>query len=134
MIMSMTDPISDLLVRIRNAAKAKHKAVDVPYSNLKKEIVRILAELRFIKRFSELNLDNKPYLRIWLRYNKDDESIISGLERVSRPGLRVYASSDDLFRLQQKVGTMIISTSSGVMTHQQALKSRIGGELLCRVW
>jgi small subunit ribosomal protein S8 len=130
----MTDPISDLLVRIRNAAKAKHKAVDIPYSNLKKEIVRILSELRFIKRFSELNLENKPYLRVWLRYNKDDESIISGLERVSKPGLRVYASADDLFRLQQKVGTMIISTSSGVMTHQQALKSRIGGELLCRVW
>lgn len=134
MIMSMTDPISDLLCRIRNAAKAKHKAVDIPYSNLKKEIVRILSELRFIKRFSELNLENKPYLRVWLRYNKDDESIISGLERVSKPGLRVYASADDLFRLQQKVGTMIISTSSGIMTHQQALKSRIGGELLCRVW
>jgi len=132
--MSMTDPISDLLCRIRNAAKARHKAVDIPYSNLKKEIVRILDELRFIKRFSEIKIDSKPFLRVWMRYNKNDESIISGLESVSKPGLRVYASADDLFKMQQKVGTMIVSTSSGVMTHQDALRSRIGGELICRIW
>lgn len=132
--MSMTDPVSDLLIRIKNAAKAKHKAVDVPASKLKNEIARLLSELRFIKRSSVIQINGKPILRVWLRYNKNDESIITGLERISKPGLRVYASSDDLFKLQQEVGTMIISTSNGVMTHQQALEANIGGELVCRVW
>lgn len=132
--MSMTDPIADLLCRIRNAAKAQHKAVDVPASNVKRDIVELLNDMRFIRKFSELKIDGKPFIRIWLRYNKNDESIISGLERVSKPGLRVYANSDDLFRMQQKVGTMLVSTSKGVLTHKQALKMRIGGEILCRVW
>ncbi|MBD3218718.1 MAG: 30S ribosomal protein S8 [candidate division Zixibacteria bacterium] len=132
--MSMTDPVSDLLIRIKNAAKAKHKAVDVPAARLKNEIARLLSELRFIKRSSVIKVDGKPILRIWLRYNKNDESIISGLERISRPGLRRYASADEMFRLQQEVGTMIVSTSSGIMTDQQALKNHIGGELVCRVW
>jgi small subunit ribosomal protein S8 len=130
----MTDPVSDLLIRIKNAAKAKHKAVDVPAARMKNEIARLLSELRFIKRSSVIKVDGKPILRIWLRYNKNDESIISGLERISRPGLRRYASADEMFRLQQEVGTMIVSTSSGIMTHQQALKNHIGGELVCRVW
>jgi small subunit ribosomal protein S8 len=132
--MGMTDPISDMIIRVKNAAKAKHKAVDIPASNLKVEIARILDELRFIKRYSKIVIDGKPVLRVWLRYNKNDESIITGLERISKPGLRVYASSDDLFRLKQEVGVKIISTSSGIMTDQQALKSKIGGELICRVW
>ncbi len=132
--MGMTDPISDLIIRIKNAAKAKHKAVDMPASNLKVEIARILNELRFIKRYSRITVDGKPVLRVWLRYNKNDESIITGLERISKPGLRVYASSADLFKLKQEVGVKIISTSSGIMTDQQALKSNIGGELICRVW
>jgi small subunit ribosomal protein S8 len=132
--MGMTDPISDLIIRIKNAAKAKHKAVDMPASNLKVEIARILNELRFIKRYSKITVDGKPVLRVWLRYNKNDESIITGLERISKPGLRVYASSADLFKLKQEVGVKIISTSSGIMTDQQALKSNIGGELICRVW
>jgi small subunit ribosomal protein S8 len=132
--MSMTDPISDLLCRIRNAAKAKHRAVDVPASKLKAEVARILNDLRFIKRYSSITIDGKPVIRIWMRYNKNDESIISGLERISKPGLRVYASSDDLFKLQQKVGIMLVSTSSGVMTHKEAMKAKIGGELICRVW
>lgn len=132
--MSMTDPISDLLCRIRNAAKAKHKAVDIPASRLKNEVARILNDLRYIKKFSLIKIDGKPVLRIWMRYNKNDESIISGLERISKPGLRIYVSSEDLFKLQQKVGTMIVSTSSGVMTHKDALKAKVGGELICRVW
>jgi len=132
--MSMTDPISDLLCRIRNAAKAQHTAVDVPASKLKVEVARILNDLRFIKKYSLIRIEGKPVLRIWMRYNKNDESIISGLERISKPGLRVYVSSDDIFKLQQKVGTMIVSTSSGVMTHKDALRSKIGGELICRVW
>ena len=132
--MSMTDPISDLLIRIKNAAKAKHKAVDMPASKLKTEVARILSELRFIKRISLIKIDGKPVLRVWLRYNKNDESIITGLERISKPGLRLYASADELFKLQQEVGTMIVSTSSGVMTHHEALKAHIGGELVCRVW
>ena len=130
----MTDPISDLLCRIRNAAKAKHKAVDIPASRLKNEVARILNDLRYIKKFSLIKIDGKPVLRIWMRYNKNDESIISGLERISKPGLRIYVSSEDLFKLQQKVGTMIVSTSSGVMTHKDALKAKVGGELICRVW
>ncbi len=132
--MSMTDPISDLLVRIRNGAKAKHKAVDMPASNFKTSVAEIFNQLRFIKKYAVVNIDNKPVLRVWLRYNKNDESIISGMERISKPGLRVYASADDLFRMQQKVGYMIVSTSSGVMTHKQALKNKIGGEIICRIW
>jgi small subunit ribosomal protein S8 len=132
--MGMTDPISDMIIRIKNAAKAKHKAVDIPASNLKVEIARILDELRFIKRHSKIVVDGKPVLRVWLRYNKNDESIITGLERISKPGLRIYASSADLFKLKQEVGVKIVSTSSGIMTDQQALKSNIGGELICRVW
>jgi small subunit ribosomal protein S8 len=130
----MTDPVADLLCRIRNAAKAQHKAVDVPASNLKREIVKLLNEMRFIRKYSELNIGGKKFLRIWLRYNKNDESIITGLERVSKPGLRVYVNTEDLFKLQQKVGTMLVSTSQGVLTHKQALKANIGGEILCRVW
>ncbi len=132
--MGMTDPISDMIIRIKNAAKAKHKAVDMPASNLLVEIARILDELRFIKSHSKIVVDGKPVLRVWLRYNKNDESIITGLERISKPGLRIYASATDLFKLKQEVGVKIISTSSGIMTDQQALKSHIGGELICRVW
>ena len=132
--MGMTDPVSDLIIRIKNAAKAKHKAVDMPASNTKVEIARILNDLRFIKDYSKITAEGKPVLRIWLRYNKNDESIISGLERISKPGLRIYASANDLFKLRQEVGVKIVSTSSGIMTDQQALKSNIGGELICRVW
>ena len=132
--MSMTDPIADLLCRIRNAAKAQHKAVDVPYSNIKRDIVRILDEMRFVKRFSVLKVDGHDTLRVWLRYNKNDEPIITGMERISRPGLRHYVNAGDLYKLQQKLGTMIVSTSNGVMTHKDALEKKIGGELICRVW
>ena len=132
--MSMTDPIADMLTRIRNAAKAQHKAADVPSSKVKKEIARVLHELGFIRDYTEIKDNKQGILRIYLKYTKKDESVIVGLERASKPGLRRYISMDDMRKLGYQVGTIIISTSRGIMTHEQALKTGVGGEAIARVW
>jgi small subunit ribosomal protein S8 len=132
--MSMTDPIADMLTRIRNAAKAQHKMVDIPSSNVKKDIARILHELGFIREYSETKDSKQGILRVYLKYTKKDESVILGLERVSRPGLRRYVTIDNMKKLGHQVGITVISTSRGIMTHQDALKAGVGGEALLRVW
>ena len=132
--MSMTDPIADMLARIRNAAKAQHKGVDIPGSNLKKEIARILLELGFIRNYSFMPDNKQGIIRVILKYTKKDESVIMGLQRVSRPGLRKFVTVDDMRRFGYQVGTTILSTSRGVMTHEQALSEGVGGEALLRVW
>jgi small subunit ribosomal protein S8 len=132
--MSMTDPIADMLARIRNAAKAQHKGVDIPSSNLKRELARILYELGFIRGYKDIPDNKQGTLRVLLKYTKRDESVILGLERVSRPGLRRFVTVDDIRRLGYQVGTTILSTSRGVMTHEQALSEGVGGEALVRVW
>ena len=132
--MSMTDPIADMLTRIRNACSAKHSRVDVPASKLKREVARVLAESRFIDNFALIEDGKQGILRLYLRYDQNDNSIIRGLERVSTPGLRQYASKADIPRVLRGLGIAIISTSKGVMTDKEARVNGVGGEILCSVW
>jgi small subunit ribosomal protein S8 len=131
--MSITDPISDFLTRIRNAAKAKHKRVDIPASNLKKAVAQILLEEKFIMGYTMLDDGKQGMLRIQLKYN-GGKTVITGLRRVSRPGLRLYRSSDDLPRVLGGMGIAILTTSKGLMTDQRARKEHVGGEVLAYVW
>jgi small subunit ribosomal protein S8 len=131
--MSTTDPISDFLTRIRNAGKAKHKRVDIPASNVKKAVAQILVEEKFISSFTTLEDGKQGVLRIQLKYN-GGRPVISGLRRASKPGIRLYRSSDDLPRVLGGMGIAIVSTSKGVMTDQRARKEHVGGEVLAYVW
>ena len=131
--MSITDPIADLLTRIRNACRAKHRRVDVPSSKLKSAIVKILLEQQYISNFTTLTDGKQGILRINLRYH-DGKPVIQGLRRVSKPGLRQYRAKDDLPRVLGGLGTVIISTSKGVMTGAQAKKENVGGEVLAYIW
>ena len=132
--MSMTDPIADMLTRIRNACQAKHPRVDVPASNLKRELARVLAESRFIDNFAVIEDDKQGVLRLYLRYDRDNKSIIHGLKRISRPGLRQYSGKTDIPRVLRGLGISIVSTSKGVMTDREARAGGVGGEILCNVW
>jgi small subunit ribosomal protein S8 len=131
--MSITDPISDFLTRIRNAAKAKHKRVDIPASNLKKAVAQILLEEKFITGYTWLDDGKQGVLRIQLKYT-GGKAVISGLRRVSRPGLRLYRSSDELPRVLGGMGIAILTTSKGLMTDHRARKEHVGGEVLAYVW
>ena len=132
--MQITDPIADMLTRIRNANNAKHDTVDVPASNMKKSIAQILLDEGYIKNFQLIDDGTQGVIRITLKYNAGKEKVISGLRRVSKPGLRVYAGADELPRVIKGLGIAIVSTSRGVMTGAQARKQSIGGELLALVW
>jgi small subunit ribosomal protein S8 len=132
--MSMTDPIADMLTRVRNACQAKHPRVDVPSSKLKREVARVLAECRFIDNFALIEDNKQGVLRLYLRYDKANKSIIHGLKRVSRPGLRRYSGSSDIRRVLRGLGIAIVSTSKGVMTDREARSAGVGGEVLCNVW
>jgi small subunit ribosomal protein S8 len=132
--MSMTDPISDLLTRIRNASGAGHKRLTVPGSRMKREVTRILQENHYIKGFTEQADNKQNNLVIRLRYTPDQEPVITGLRRLSRPGLRRYADKDQLKIINRQLGVTVVSTSRGVMTVRQALEAGVGGELLCHVW
>lgn len=133
--MSMTDPIADLLTRIRNGAKAKKPVVDIPASNVKREIIRILRELKYVRDVIELQDNKQGILRVYLRYSRGDQSVIKGLQRISRPGLRKYIDADEVRLSTHHVrGISILSTSSGVMSNYQAADRKIGGELLLRCW
>src|SRR5262245_27243010 len=129
----MTDPISDLLTRIRNAIGAKHETVDVPASKLKQEIARILKEEGYIANYALVEDDRQGTLRIQLRYGPGKEPVISTLDRVSRPGSRIYARKDRMPVVLGGMGVCIVSTSHGIMTGKQAQEKRIGGEVLCQV-
>jgi small subunit ribosomal protein S8 len=129
-----TDPIADMLTRIRNAIMARHDSVLVPTSRMKLAIARILRKEGFIADFEVFKGKPQRAIRIHLKYDDNNAPILSGLERVSKPGLRVYVGRDEIARVQGGLGIAIISTSQGVMTGQQAWKKGIGGELLCHVW
>ena len=131
--MHITDPIADMLTRIRNANTAKHAPVDVPASNMKKSIAQILLDEGYIKNFQLIDDGTQGVIRITLKYN-GTEKVISGLRRVSKPGLRVYAGADELPRVLRGLGIAIISTSKGVMTDKAARAQHIGGEVLAFVW
>ncbi|MCX6828009.1 MAG: 30S ribosomal protein S8 [candidate division Zixibacteria bacterium] len=133
--MSMTDPIADMLTRIRNGAKAKRKAVDVPASNVKREIAKVLIREKFIKDMVELPDNRQGILRLYLKYSREDKPIIKGLKRLSTPGLRRYYGLDELKKIgNNQVGLVIISTSQGIMTNLEAYKNGLGGEAVCSVW
>ena len=131
--MHITDPIADMLTRIRNANTAKHPTVDVPASNMKKAIAQILLDEGYIKNFQLIDDGTQGVIRITLKYN-GNEKVISGLRRVSKPGLRVYAGADELPRVLKGLGIAIISTSKGVMTDKAARANHVGGEVLAFVW
>jgi len=131
----MTDPVADLLTRLRNGSKAKRPAVDVPASNVKREIVRILKDTKYIRDYIELPDNKQGILRVYLRYSRGDAPVIRGIQRVSRPGLRKYIASDAIKLSTHNIqGISIISTSAGMMTNYDAAQRRIGGEVVLRCW
>ena len=132
--MQITDPIADMLTRIRNANNAKHDTVDVPASNMKKAIAQILLDEGYIKNFQIINDGTQGVIRITLKYNAGKEKVISGLRRVSKPGLRVYAGAEELPKVLRGLGIAIVSTSKGVMTDKKAREAHVGGEVLAFVW
>ncbi len=132
--MNTTDPIADMLTRIRNASSAKHKTVDIPDSNMKKSIADILLREGYIKSVEEIKNDNQGILRITLKYDERGAKIISGIKRISKPGLRVYASKEDLPQVLNGLGIALISTSKGIKTDKEAREENLGGEVLAYVW
>ena len=132
--MQITDPVADMLTRIRNANTAKHESVDVPASNLKKAIAKILLDEGYIKSYEVVEDGTQGVIRIQLKYLAGKEKVISGLRGVSKPGLRVYAGADELPRVLKGLGIAIISTSKGVMTDKAARANHVGGEVLAFVW
>ncbi len=132
--MQITDPIADMLTRIRNANSAKHETVDVPVSNMKKSIAEILLEEGYIKSYEIIDDGKQGMIHITLKYGANKEKVISGLKRVSKPGLRVYAGKEELPKVLKGLGIAIVSTSKGVMTDKKARAERVGGEVLAFVW
>lgn len=130
----MTDPIADMLTRIRNGNNARHKSVDIPASNIKKEISRILLKEGYIKNYEVIDDDKQGIIRIDFKYGEDNEKVISGLKRISKPGLRVYVESRDLPKVLGGLGIAIISTSKGILTDKEARANNVGGEVICYVW
>lgn len=132
--MSMTDPIADMLARVRNASTAFHDEVEVPASKIKESIARILEAEGYVDAVERVNADGHPKIKIRLRYTDERERVISGIRRISKPGRRVYRSASDLPRVLGGLGIAIISTSKGVMTDKQARREKVGGEILAYVW
>ena len=132
--MNTTDPIADMLTRIRNANSSKHKTVDIPASNMKKAIANILFEEGYIKSFEEVKDDTQGVIRITIKYDEKGARVIDGIKRISKPGLRVYASKDELPQVLNGLGIALISTSKGIKTDKQARAEGLGGEVLAYVW
>ena len=132
--MQITDTIADMLTRIRNANSAKHPTVDVPASNMKKQIAQILVDEGYIKNFKVIDDDKQGVIRITLKYTENKSQVITGLRRVSKPGLRIYSNSKDMPKVMKGLGIAIVSTSKGIMTNKEALVQKIGGEVLCYIY
>ena len=132
--MNTTDPIADMLTRIRNAGTSKHKTVDIPASKMKVAIAKILFEEGYIKSFEEIKDETQGIIRVTLKYDEKGNKVIDGLKRISKPGLRVYASKDELPKVLNGLGIALISTSKGIMTDKKAREAGIGGEVLAYVW
>jgi small subunit ribosomal protein S8 len=132
--MQITDTIADMLTRIRNAGSAKHEFVDIPASNLKKSIAKILLEEGYIKNIELINDDKQGIIRIILKYSAEKQKVITGIKRISKPGLRVYAGKEDLPKVLGGLGGAIVSTSKGIMTDRKARAAGLGGEVLAFVW
>lgn len=132
--MQITDTIADLLTRIRNANSAKHDSVDIPASNMKKAICQILVDEGYVKNFTVVEDGKQGIIKVNLKYGEGKSPVINGLKRVSKPGLRVYSSAEELPRVMKGLGVAIVSTSKGVMTDRQARKENLGGEVLAFIW
>ena len=133
--MSMTDPIADMLTRIRNAVRARHPRVEIPHSRMKEGLADILRKEGFVDAVAVLRpKEGFPLIRIALRYSPEGEPLISGLERVSRPGRRVYCSKDEIPQVQGGLGVSVLSTSRGLMSGEDCRKTGVGGEILCNIW
>ena len=132
--MVTTDPIADMLTRIRNASQANFKTVDIPASNLKKAIAEILFNEGYIKAYEEIKNENQGIIRVSLKYTEKGKKVISGLKRISKPGLRIYASKEELPRVLNGLGIALISTSKGIMTDKKARELGVGGEVLAYIW
>jgi small subunit ribosomal protein S8 len=130
----MTDPIADMLTRVRNAVARKHVGIILPHSNLKQEVARILKEEDFIRDYKVIETDGKKDLKISLKYVSKGESVVVGLQRISKPGRRVYVKWDEVPKVKGGIGISILSTSKGLMTQKTSYQSKVGGELLCSVW
>ena len=132
--MVTTDPIADMLTRIRNASQANFKTVDIPASNMKRDIAEILLNEGYIKAYEEIKNDNQGIIRVSLKYTEKGKRVISGLKRISKPGLRIYASKEELPKVLNGLGIALISTSKGVMTDKKARELGVGGEVLAYIW
>jgi small subunit ribosomal protein S8 len=132
--MQITDTIADLLTRIRNASASKHDSVEIPASNMKKSIVQILLDEGYIKNYSVKDDGKQGIIRVILKYDENKKSVITGLKRVSKPGLRIYSNVEDMPKVMKGLGIAIVSTSKGVMTDRQARKENVGGEVLAFIW
>ena len=132
--MHITDPIADMLTRIRNANSAKHETVDIPASNMKKAIAQILVDEGYIAGYKVIEDEKQGVIRVTLKYGENKSQVITGLRRVSKPGLRIYSNAEDMPKVMKGLGVAIISTSKGVMTDRQARKEHVGGEVLAYIW
>lgn len=132
--MQITDSIADLLTRIRNANTAKHDTVDIPASNMKKAITQILVDEGYVKSFQVIDDGKQGIIRVTLKYGENKSQVIRGLRRVSKPGLRIYSSCEDMPKVMKGLGIAIVSTSKGIMTDRQARKENVGGEVLAFIW
>lgn len=132
--MQITDTIADLLTRIRNASSAKHDTVEIPASNMKKAIVQILVDEGYIKSFTVVEDGKQGIIKVVLKYGEGKTPVISGLKRVSKPGLRIYSNVEDMPKVMKGLGIAIISTSKGIMTDREARKQNVGGEVLAYIW
>ena len=132
--MAVSDPVADMLTKIRNASLAKHDKVDISTSKMKLQIIKILKNDGFVKNFKKVTKDNFPFVRVYLKYDENQAPVIHGIERMSTPGRRMYTGYRDMPRVYNGYGVLVVSTSEGVITGKKAAESKIGGELICKVW
>ena len=132
--MALTDPIADLLTRVRNAARARKEQVDVPWSTIKQQIVEVLTAEGYLKEHSTVERDGHRVLRIWLRYDASNRPVISGLKRISKPSLRVYVGAQEIPLVRRGLGVNVLSTPAGILPDREARKRNVGGEVMCYVW
>lgn len=132
--MAVSDPVADMLTKIRNASQAKHEKVDISNSQLKLQIIKIMKNEGFVKNFKKVTKDNATFIRVFLKYDDAQNPVIHGIKRISTPGRRVYSGYREMPRVYNGFGTVIVSTSSGVITGKKASEQLVGGELICSIW
>jgi len=132
--MAVSDPIADMLTKVRNASQAKHEKVDISASKMKLQIIKIMKNEGFIKNFKRVSKDDLPYIRVYLKYDESNAPVLHGLKRISTPGRRVYSGYKDMPRVYNGHGVIVVSSSTGVITGKKAAEAKVGGELICTIW